>query len=113
MAIPTVVLAEVVSGRPADAPTDRVVKAVDLELELTGERAREAGALRASAWTERGGAPRRAKDARPPSVVDAIVVAEALAAGMAVILTSDGRELELLRDAADAGGARRVRVVGV
>ena len=112
MAIPTVVLAEVVSGRAADAPTDRVVKAVDLELELTGERARQAGVIRSRAWMELDGSPRRTKGARPPCVVDAIVVAEALAAGSAVILTSDREELELLRDAADPGGARRVRVVG-
>lgn len=112
VAIPTVVLAEVVSGRPADAAADRVLKAVDLELELTGERARHAGALRSGAWTDRRGAPGRAKDERPPSVVDAVVVAEAIAAGGAVVLTSDPDELGLLLDAAGRSGAA-TRVVGV
>ncbi len=94
------VLAEIVTGRAADANINRVIKAVDEEIELTPERARQAGALRARAWDLRRASPKRDKDDRPPSAVDAVVMAEAVAAGAAVILTSDRGEMELFRDAA-------------
>lgn len=112
MAIPSVVLTEVITGRAEDANINRVVKAVDEELVLTPERSRQAGTLRARAWELRKAATRRGKDDRPPSAVDAIVMAEAVAAGTAVILTSDPGEMELLRDAAGLTAAE-ILVIGV
>ena len=112
VATPSVVLAEIVTGSAADANINRVIKAVDEELELTSERARQAGALRARAWELRRTSPRRDKDSRAPSAVDAVVMAEAVAAGAAVILTSDPREMELLRDAAGLTPAE-IQIVSV
>jgi hypothetical protein len=100
VAVPAVVLVEIITGRAADATINRVIKAVDEEIGLSPERARAAGALRGRAWELRRAARGRAKDDRPPSPVDAIVMAEAAAAGAAVILTSDPDEMALLRDAA-------------
>ena len=112
MAIPSVVLAEVVTDRPDHAMIDRVIKSVDEELPLTPERARQAGILRARGWDLRRTSGRRRKDGRPPSAVDAIVMAEAVAAGAAVILTFDPDDMELLREA--AGLSRdKIEVIGV
>jgi predicted nucleic acid-binding protein len=55
IAIPAVVLAELSTGRPIDARTDRVIKDVDLEIPLNAARAREAGTLRARAIANRQG----------------------------------------------------------
>lgn len=104
VAIPAAVLVEVVSGRPMDAPVDRVIKAVGATIELTAARARAAGALRARALRSLGAAG----DDRPPSVVDATVMAEAVAAKVALILTSDPDDMERLRDAAGNAGAQIV-----
>lgn len=96
--IPAPVLTEVHTGRRDHALIDRVIKGVDRELSTTSERAREAGVLR----TVSGVA----------SVVDAIVMAEAVAIGAAVILTSDPRDMERLRDA--AGLTRReIEIIAV
>ncbi len=100
MAIPSAVLAEVVTDRPDHAMIDRVIRSVDEGLPLTAERARQAGILRARAWDLRRTSGRRRKGDRPPSAVDAIVMAEAVAAGAAVILTSDPDDMDLLREAA-------------
>lgn len=100
IAIPAAVLAEVVTDRPDHALTDRVIKSVDEELPLTPERGRQAGILRARAWDLRRTSPQHRKADRPPSAVDAVVMAEAVAAGAAVILTSDQGDMELLREAA-------------
>ena len=112
VAIPSVVLAEVVTDRPDHAIIDRVITRVDEELPLTPERARQAGILRARGWDLRRTSGRRRKDGRPPSAVDAIVMAEAVAAGAAVILTSDPDDMELLREA--AGLSRdQIEIIGV
>lgn len=112
VAIPAAVLAEVVTDRPDHALVDRVITSVDEALPLTPERARQAGILRARAWLLRQASGRRLKDDRPPSAVDALVMAEAVAAGTAVILTSDPDDMELLRDA--AGLSRdQVEIIGV
>lgn len=86
MIVPAPVLAEVHTGRRNHALIDRVIKGVDCEIATTPERARQAGVLR----TRSGVA----------SVVDAIVMAEAVAIGAAIILTSDPLDMERLRDAA-------------
>ena len=112
VAIPAAVLAEVVSDRPDSALVDRVVKSVDEELSLSPQRARQAGILRAKAWSLRQASAARSKYLRPPSAVDAIVMAEAVAAGAAVLLTSDPDDMELLREAAGLT-QNEVRIIAV
>jgi predicted nucleic acid-binding protein len=112
VAIPAAVLAEVVTDRPDHALVDLVIKSVDEELPLSPERARQAGILRARAWRLRQASGHRRKDDRPPSAVDALVMAEAVAAGTAVILTSDPDDLELLRDGAGLS-KDQVEIIGV
>lgn len=96
--IPTPVLAEVHTGRRDHAAIDRVVNAVDLEVETTAQRARQAGVLRAASGVL--------------DVVDAIVVAEAVAARPAIIVTSDPDDIGRLLDAAGVT-AREVVVIAV
>ena len=84
--IPAPVLTEVHTGRRDHALIDRVIKGVDREIATTPECAREAGVLRARSGVT--------------SVVDAIVMAEAVAMGAATIITSDPGDMERLRDAA-------------
>lgn len=95
--IPTPVLAEVHTGRPDHARIDRVVNAVDMLLDTTPERARQAGELRARSGVL--------------DVVDAIVVAEAVAARPAVIMTSDPDDVRALLEAAE--GAASVGIIAV
>jgi hypothetical protein len=84
--VPTVVLAESVSGRSrTDANVNRLIKSCDLEPLLTDARARRAGALRSRAG--RG------------SVVDAIVIALAEPGGF--VLTTDRADLAALAAHAD------------
>jgi predicted nucleic acid-binding protein len=82
VSVPAVVVAETVRGGPADAPVNRVLKAVggiDVADEAIG---RTAGRLLGSAGSA--------------GTVDAIVVATAIEAGGAVILTGDAGDLALL-----------------
>jgi predicted nucleic acid-binding protein len=82
VSIPAVVVAETVRGVAADAPVSRVVKAVgevDVATEAIG---RTAGRLLAEAGSS--------------STVDAIVVATAVEATGAVILTGDPKDLAAL-----------------
>ncbi len=95
--IPTPVLAEVHSGRRDHAHIDRVVNAVDLLIDTTATRAREAGELRAISGVD--------------DVVDAIVVAEAAASLPAIILTSDPGDIARLVEA--SGAATRITVIAV
>ena len=95
--IPAPVLAEVYTGRRDHARIDRVIDAVDMQIETTPERAKYAGVLRARSGVL--------------DVVDAIVVAEAVAALPSVIVTSDVKDIAALVDAASATG--RVLTVGV
>jgi predicted nucleic acid-binding protein len=82
VSVPAVVVAETVREGPADAPVNRVLKAVggiDVADEAIG---RTAGRLLGSAGSA--------------ATVDAIVVATAIEAGGAVILTGDAGDLALL-----------------
>jgi hypothetical protein len=94
--IPAPVLVEVHTGRD-HARIDRVVNAIDLLLDTTPERARQAGELRSLSGVL--------------DVVDAIVVAEAVAAQPAMIMTSDHDDIRALIEAAGATG--RVGMIGV
>jgi hypothetical protein len=84
--IPAPVLAEVHTGRSDHARIDRVVNAVDMLLSTTPDMARRAGELRFTSGVT--------------DVVDAIVVAEAVAVRPALILTSDPNDLGKLIEAA-------------
>lgn len=85
--IPTVVLAEAITGRPQDAPTNQTINwlgTVDTDEML----ARQAGTLRHRAVAS--GARRR------PSAVDAIVASHAIAARAGVVFTTDPDDLQRL-----------------
>lgn len=82
VSVPAVVVAETVRGGAADAPVNRVLKAVG-EVDVADEPVgRTAGRLLGSA--------------RSAATVDAIVVATAVEAGGAVILSGDAGDLGLL-----------------
>jgi hypothetical protein len=95
--IPAPVLTEVHTGRRDHARIDLVINAVDMLIETTPERAKQAGELRSRSGVL--------------DVVDAIVVAEAVAAPPALIMTSDPDGIRALIEA--AGAADRVRVIAV
>jgi predicted nucleic acid-binding protein len=82
VSIPAVVVAETVRGVEADAPVNRIVKAVG-EVDLVDEAVgRVAGRLLGEAGSS--------------STVDAIVVATAIESGGAVVLTGDPDDLGAL-----------------
>ena len=82
VSIPAVVVAETVRGVAADAPVNRIVKAIG-EVSVADERVgRRAGRLLG--------------EARSDSTIDALVVASAVEAGGAVILTGDPEDLRAL-----------------
>lgn len=80
--IPVVVVAETVRGGYSDAAVNRILKAVDEVSEANETIGRIAGGLLGKA--------------RSSSTIDALVVAQAVYAGGAHILTSDPDDLELL-----------------
>lgn len=80
--IPVVVVAETVRGGPRDASVNRVLKAVDVVPEATEEVGRTAGRLLGQAGSD--------------ATVDALVVAQAVHAGGAHVLTGDADDLERL-----------------
>lgn len=80
--IPVVVVAETVRGGPRDAPVNRVLKAVGLVPETREIHGRTAGRLLGAA--------------RSAATVDALVVAHAVEAGGAHVLTGDQEDLERL-----------------
>jgi predicted nucleic acid-binding protein len=80
--IPVIVVAETVRGGPRDAAVNRVLKAVDAVPETTEEIGRTAGRLLGRAGSA--------------ATVDALVVAQAVAAGGAHVLTADTDDLGLL-----------------
>ncbi len=82
--VPVVVVAETVRGGPRDAPVNRVLKAVDAVPVATEKLGRTAGRLLGQA--------------RSSATVDALVVAQAVAAGGAHILTGDPDDLEPLAE---------------
>ena len=95
--IPAPVLTEVHTGRRDQARVVRVVNAVDMLIATTPERARQAGELRSRSGVL--------------DVVDAIVVAEAVAFPPALVMTSDPDDIRRLIEAAGASG--RVAIVAV
>jgi len=95
--IPAPVLTEVHTGRRDHARVVRVVNAVDMLIATTPERARQAGELRSRSGVL--------------DVVDAIVVAEAVAFPPALVMTSDPDDVRRLIEAAGASG--RVAIVAV
>jgi predicted nucleic acid-binding protein len=80
--IPVVVVAETLRGGPRDAPVHRVLKAVGSIPDLRELHGRTAGELLGAS--------------RTAHTVDALVVAQAIAAGGAQILTGDREDLERL-----------------
>jgi predicted nucleic acid-binding protein len=97
--VPTVVLAETVTGRAADAMVNRTVNELGTE-DTNRATARFAGALR-----HRSGRPKR----RAPSGIDAIVAAHAvLREGRAIIFTSDPKDLQALTAAHPSVRVERV-----
>ena len=85
--VPTVVLAEAITGRPTDAPVNQAIARIGTT--LTDESlARQAGALRFTAAKTAG--------RRPPSAIDAIVAAHAADAGGGVVFTTDPTDLRRL-----------------
>ncbi len=80
--VPVVVVAETVRGGPRDAPVNRVLKAVDAVPIATETLGRRAGQLLGQAQSS--------------ATVDALVVAQAVVAGGAHVLTGDPDDLEPL-----------------
>ncbi|HLX06837.1 MAG TPA: PIN domain-containing protein [Thermoanaerobaculia bacterium] len=80
--IPVVVVAETVRGGPRDAPVDRVLKAIGTVPEARELHGRIAGSLLGAA--------------RSAATIDALVVAHAVAAGEAQVLTADREDLARL-----------------
>lgn len=80
--VPAVVLAETVRGGARDAPINHLLKTVGSLTETREVHARTAGRLLGSA--------------RSAETIDALVVAHAVAAGGALILTGDQEDLERL-----------------
>jgi predicted nucleic acid-binding protein len=80
--IPVVVVAETLRGGPRDAPVHRVLKAVGSVPEAREVHGRTAGRLLGAA--------------RSAHTVDALVVAHAVEAGGAHVLTGDREDLERL-----------------
>ncbi len=80
--IPVVVVAETIRGGPRDAPIHRILKAVGAVPEAREAHGRTAGRLLGAA--------------RSASTLDALVVAHAVEAGGAQILTGDREDLEQL-----------------
>lgn len=80
--VPVVVIAETIRGGPRDAPVNRVLKAVGSIPEAREGHGRTAGRLLGAA--------------RSTSTMDALVVAQAVEAGGAHILTGDCEDLERL-----------------
>ena len=80
--VPVVVVAETVRGGPRDAAVNRVLKAIDEVPEATEALGRTAGRLLG--------------EAESSATVDSLIVAQAVAAGGAHILTGDPDDLEPL-----------------
>lgn len=80
--VPVVVMAETIRGGPRDAPVNRVLNAIGSVVEDREVHGRTAGRLLGKA--------------RSAATVDALVVAHAVEAGGAHILTGDRKDLERL-----------------
>lgn len=79
--VPSVVLAQALRGGPRDAPINRALKQIQFVPAATASLARQAGVLLGATGT---------------TVVDALVVAEALSRVPATILTSDPDDIRRL-----------------
>jgi predicted nucleic acid-binding protein len=93
--VPAVVVAETTRGSNRDAPVNRVLRAIHEIAPITEVGARAAGRLMAAANIAN-------------STIDALVVAEAVLHGPAVILTGDLGDLSAL-----AANHRHVQVHGI
>lgn len=80
--VPVVVVAETIRGGPKDAPVDRVLKAVGSVPDTREAHGRTAGRLLGTA--------------RSTATADALVVAQAIEAGGAQVLTGDPEDLDRL-----------------
>jgi predicted nucleic acid-binding protein len=80
--VPVVVVAETIRGGPKDAPVDRVLKAVGSVPDTREAHGRAAGRLLGTA--------------RSTATADALVVAQAVEAGGALVLTGDPDDLNRL-----------------
>ena len=85
--IPTVVLSEAITGRPDDALANQVLRRLGT-VDTSQAAARRAGHLRFSV--------QRTGVRRMPSGIDAIVAAQAVDAGRAVVFTTDTTDLRRL-----------------
>jgi hypothetical protein len=85
--LPTVVLAEAITGRPDDAPANQVIRRLGT-VDTSQATARRAGHLRFSV--------QRTGVRRMPSGIDAVVAAHAVDAGRAVVFTADTTDLRRL-----------------
>jgi predicted nucleic acid-binding protein len=84
--VPAVVIAETTRGGVRDAPVNQVIKAVNEVTPTTERTARQAGRL-------------LGRSSRRGMTVDALVAAEAIAKGPAVVLTGDPKDMsELLQE---------------
>jgi predicted nucleic acid-binding protein len=81
--VPAVVIAETTRGGGQDAPVNQVIKAVNQVTPATERTARQAGRLLGKSW-------------RRGMTVDALVAAEAIAQGPAVVLTGDPKDISEL-----------------
>lgn len=85
--IPTVVLAEAITGRPSDARANQTINRLGTA-DTDAATARQAGAMRASVL--RGGGR------QVPGGIDAIVAAHAALAGRGIVFTTDPGDLRRL-----------------
>ncbi|MGH3848858.1 MAG: type II toxin-antitoxin system VapC family toxin [Pseudonocardiaceae bacterium] len=85
--IPTVVLAEALTGRPSDAPANQTIHRLDT-VDTDQAMARRAGILRFGCQTSAPG--------KLPSGIDAIVAAHAADVGEGVVFTTDPKDLRRL-----------------
>lgn len=85
--VPTVVLAEAITGHRSDAPTNQTLKRLGTD-DTDAATARRAGAMRAAVV--------RAGGRRVPGGIDAIVAAHAANAGRGVVFTTDPVDLRRL-----------------
>ena len=85
--IPTVVLAEAITGRPQDAPVNEAINRLDT-VDTTQATARRAGHLRFLV--------QRSGHRRIPSGIDAIVAAHAVEAEPSAVFTTDPTDLRRL-----------------
>jgi hypothetical protein len=98
--IPAAALAEVITGRAkTDAPIERLIKQVGNIMNCGERLAKAAGVLRTKAI-------RRKK--LPPSGIDAIVAAAAVACQPSIVLTTDADDMSVLLVAAELATVIRV-----